>query len=223
MAEALGIASGIAGLVSLTIEVFGISYKYINGVRDAPFSARRFLSELEKLKTALSQIGTVTKETHQEEIFGDDGSCLLSIKDSNEYCNMLRDVRDKLAKRQSDSSFQRKFKNLTWPFSEKETLGFAESLHRDLGIYNTAMAGDARYTDFAPQIERILLTCAFSNLGMLSLTETRTLKISQQRDKSRESLEHQSLTSNRCGCRDGSSPGLAISLEHVPEATRHLL
>ena len=32
MAEVLGIASGIAGLLSLTIEVFGISYKYVNEV-----------------------------------------------------------------------------------------------------------------------------------------------------------------------------------------------
>lgn len=42
MAEVLGIASGIAGLLSLTIEVFGISYKYVNEVRDASSSARLF-------------------------------------------------------------------------------------------------------------------------------------------------------------------------------------
>ena len=151
MAEALGIASGIAGLISLTIEVFGISYKYINGVRNASSSARQFLSELENLKIILAQVGKMTKETHQEVIFGDDGSCLLSIKDSHEYCLMLRKVRDKLIERQSESSFRTKFRTLTWPFSEKETLAFAESLHRYIGIYTAALAADGRYANYATE------------------------------------------------------------------------
>ena len=149
MAEALGTAAGIAGLVSLTIEVFGISYKYIHGVRNASSSARHFLNELENLKIVLTQIGKMVKDTHQEDIFGDDGSCLLSVKDSNEYLDMLREVRDKLAERQSDSSLRNKFKALTWPFSENKTLALADFLHRHLGIYNVALAADSRYVRHA--------------------------------------------------------------------------
>lgn len=99
MVEALGIASGIAGLVSLTIEIFGISYKYIHGVRDASSSAHRFLGELENLKVVLFQIEKMTKETKKKGLFGDDGSCILSIKNNNEYCDMLRKVHDKLVQR----------------------------------------------------------------------------------------------------------------------------
>lgn len=158
MAEVLGLASGIAGLVSLTIEIFGISYKYIHGVRDASSSARRFLSELENLKDVLARLVTMAKATHQEDLFGDHGSCLLSIKDSLECRSTLEEVRNKLAQRQSESSLRNKFKALTWPFSEKETLALAESFHRYLGIYSAALAADGRYVNFTTDIERLLLS-----------------------------------------------------------------
>ena len=145
MAEVLAIASGIAGLVSLTIEVFGISYEYINGVRDASASARRFLKELEDLQIVLLRVEKSAKEINQEEVFGDAGSCLLSIKKSNEYIDLLQKLRDKMKQRHTDSSFRNRMKALTWPFSEKETLALTESLRRHLEIYRTALAIDSVY------------------------------------------------------------------------------
>ena len=145
MAEALGIASGIAGLVSLTIEVFGISYKYIHGVRDASSSARRFLSELEDLQTVLLRVDQVAQRNDQAEVFGDAGSCLFSIQNSNEYVDTLEKIRDKLQQRQTSSSLRAKMMALTWPYSEKVTLALSEFLHRQLEIYNTALAVDSRY------------------------------------------------------------------------------
>lgn len=61
MVEALGIASRVAGLVSLTNEVIGISYKYINGVRDASSSARRVLKELKDLQAVLRSVEQFSK------------------------------------------------------------------------------------------------------------------------------------------------------------------
>ena len=145
MAEVLGIASGIAGLVSLTIEVFGISYKYINGVRHSSPRARWFLKELEDLRMILLCVEQFANETDQSEIFGDVGSCLLSIKQSNEYIGVLEKVRDTLQQQQSGSSFRNATRALTWPFTEKETLSLAESLHRHLEIYDTALAVDSLY------------------------------------------------------------------------------
>ena len=113
MAEVLGIASGIAGLISLTIEVFGISYKYVHGVRDASSSVRQFLMELEDLQKVLLRVDQVAKETHEREVFGDAGSCLLSIKESNESMGLLSNIRDKLQQRQTPSSSWNKLKALT--------------------------------------------------------------------------------------------------------------
>lgn len=145
MAETLGVASGIAGLVSLTIEVFGISYKYINGVRNASRSARRLLKELEALQTVLHRVEQVAKERNDLDAFGDAASCLLSVKEANEYINLLQNIRGKLQKRQSQSAFRYHVNVLTWPFSEKETLVLIESFHRHLEIYNTALAVDSLY------------------------------------------------------------------------------
>ena len=145
MAEALGIASGIAGLISLTIEVFGISYKYVHEVRDASSSVRRFLRELEDLQNVLLRVDQVAKETDERKVFGDAGSCLLSIKESNEYIGLLEKVRDNLQQRQTSSSIRNRSKALTWPFSEKETITLADSLHRHLEIYNFALSIDNRY------------------------------------------------------------------------------
>ena len=145
MAEVLAIASGIAGLVSLTIEVYGISYRYISGVRNANSSARRFLEELKNSEIVLLRIEELSKENNQVEVFGDAGSYLLSIRKSNEYIDLLHKVRNRLEQRQTDSSIRDRMKSLTWPFSEKETSALTDSLHRHLEIYNTAFAVDNLY------------------------------------------------------------------------------
>lgn len=145
MAEVLGIVSGIAGLFSLTIEVFGISYKYVNEVRDASSSARLFLKELEALQKVLLSVEESAKQTGQEEVFGDARSSFLSLEKSNGYEDLLEKVRDKLQQHQTPSSFRNKMKALTWPFSEKETLALTKFLHRHLEIYSTALAVDNRY------------------------------------------------------------------------------
>ena len=145
MAEALGIVSGIAGLVSLTIEVFGITYQYVHGVRDASSSVRQFLMELESLQKVLRRVEQVAKETDERKVFGDAGSCLLSIKESNEYIGQLQNIRNRLQQRQTQSSLRTNLKALTWPFSEKDTLALTNSLHRHLEIYIFALSVDNRY------------------------------------------------------------------------------
>ena len=144
MAE-LATASGIAGLISLTIEVFGIGYKYIQGVRGAFSSVHRLLKELEDLQTVLRRVEQFSEDIDEADVFGDTGSCLLSIEKSNEYIDLLHKVRNKLQHRQTGSSIRDGMKSLTWPFSEKETSALADSLHRHLEIYNTAFAVDNLY------------------------------------------------------------------------------
>ena len=146
MAEVLGIASGIAGLLSLTVEVIQISSTYINGVRGASDTVQRFLKELENLKSVLEKIDEMTKKTDGIQVFGDDNdSCLLSVQEGKLYLELLINVRNKLDARATDGSFRKKLKALTWPFSEEKTLLLVESLHRHLCIYQTALAIDNLY------------------------------------------------------------------------------
>ena len=141
MAEGLGIAAGVAGLISLTIEILGISYKYINGVRNASPSARQFLNEIQNLQIVLQRVEEEAQQNNELEVFGEAGSSLVSIKESSEYVDLLQKVRDKLQQRQSSSVRN----SLTWPFSKEETLDLTNSLHRHLEIYTTALGVDSLY------------------------------------------------------------------------------
>ncbi len=146
MAEVLGIASGIAGLLSLTVEVIQISSTYINGVRGSSSTVQRFLKELENLRSVLAKIHDMTKKIDGIQVFGDNGdSCLLSIQEGKLYLELLVNVRNKLDARATDGSFRKKLKALMWPFSEERTLALIESLHRHLGIYQIALAIDNLY------------------------------------------------------------------------------
>ena len=149
MAEVIGIASGIAGLLSLTIEVIQISSNYINGVRGASSTVQRFLKELDNLKRVLTKIEEMSKKTDDIQVFGEDGtSCLLSVQEGRHYLELLTDIRDRLGTRTTDGSFRKKLKALTWPFSEEKTLSLIESLHRHLDIYQTALTIDNLYDRF---------------------------------------------------------------------------
>ena len=145
MAEALGIASGIAGLVSLTIEVIEISYKYISEVKGASRTVSRLVKELEDIKNVLQKIDEISRETDDQEIFGAGGSSLLNLKKSNDYVSLLDSLRDNLNKRMSDSSIRKRIKALTWPFTEEKTQALVESLHRHLETFTTALTIDTRY------------------------------------------------------------------------------
>ena len=162
MAEVLGVASGVAGLMSMTIQVFQISYDYIDKVHNASNTIRLFLKELQDLKIVLIKVEQMTKSTDDGEIFGDGPSCLLSIGESNEYVDLLETIRHKLEKRRADGSIRQKLKSLTWPFSEDKTLGLIQALHRHLDIYQTALALDNL------------------NVGRLTLSELRHSKAAQQ-------------------------------------------
>lgn len=142
MAEVLAIASGIAGILSLTIEVIGISYKYIAGVRGASDAVQGFVKELEELKVVLLKIEEIAEESDDRQIFGHSGSCLLSIEDGGDYLELLGPIHEKLKKGSGHDSIRKKLKALTWPFSEDKTLALISMLHRHLEIFKTALAVD---------------------------------------------------------------------------------
>ena len=176
MAEGLGMAAGVAGLVSLTIEVLGISYKYINGVRNASPSARQFLNELQNLQIVLQRVEQEAHQNTELEVFGEAGSSLLSIKESSEYIGLLQKVRDKLQQRQTSSIRN----SLTWPFSKEEVLDLTNSLHRHLEIYTTALGVDSLYVHLFNPIKTICVTEASRNIGKLTLSEVKKINVSQE-------------------------------------------
>jgi len=66
MAEALGLASSIAGLLSITLETYRISAKYISGVRNASKHVTDLLRELDALKKVLVNLDGLIAEVDED-------------------------------------------------------------------------------------------------------------------------------------------------------------
>lgn len=141
MADILAIASGIAGLLSLTIEVYRISATYIKGVRSAPDSVRRILQELQLLKQVLLELDQLA-DLDDEEIFPSGPSRRRVqdlVQDPTAYQNMLQDLRRELLDRITGKPVLLRLKKLSWPFSEAKNLQIVADLQRYLEIFQTAL------------------------------------------------------------------------------------
>ena len=142
MAEPLSIASGIAGLISLTIEVCKITHTFIQSVTDASSAVERFLRELENIKIVLVKIEQLTTGLDKQHVFKDGSTSQTIANENSAYLDLLTQIRKRLIKRITDGSFKSRIKTLTWPFSEEKTLSLIDSLHRHISTYNTALAVD---------------------------------------------------------------------------------
>ena len=63
MAEVLAVASGVAGLLSLTIEVYATSARYISAVKKASATINDVLRELKSLKRILTELDKAIEHT----------------------------------------------------------------------------------------------------------------------------------------------------------------
>jgi ankyrin repeat domain-containing protein 50 len=146
MAEVLGLASGIAGLLSLTIEVYATTAKYIGAVKNASSTIQSILRELKSLKTVLTELDKLVEQADFQDVFRDRDSSFLSIEDSEEYKEILERIKAKLLKQASLSGFSGKLKTLVWPFSEERTMRMVEILRRHVSIFGQALSIDTFFT-----------------------------------------------------------------------------
>ncbi|KAI9878652.1 MAG: hypothetical protein M1830_000323 [Pleopsidium flavum] len=142
MTEVLALASGIAGLLNLTIEVYKISATYISGVHGASKAVQSLLRELKALRTVLLDLDELAAGINEDEVFGARLSSLRRVKDAKEYRDILREVQQKLTERIGGSKISIKIKSLTWPFSETKTEQIVAKLQRHLTIFQAALGVD---------------------------------------------------------------------------------
>lgn len=140
MAEALGIASGAAGLLSLAIEVTKLSYTYIASVRGAPKSLTSYIAELTTLTSVLLQL----EDLIQAKRFNSQNSQALS-KALHDCQREIEHLRAKLEKKLSYGRIKAKVAALAWPLSESELLDKVNMLHRYNGIFSSALQADNLY------------------------------------------------------------------------------
>ncbi|KAM0264342.1 hypothetical protein ACHAPA_008267, partial [Fusarium lateritium] len=129
MAEALGIASGAAGLLSLAIEVTKLSYSYIDSVRGSPKALISYTHELTTLSSVLLQLEDAVKSKNSSShLSGRNGDVLINALSE---CKLeVESIQLKLEQRASRVGFKSKMTALAWPFSETELHDKVTMLHR---------------------------------------------------------------------------------------------
>jgi len=142
MAETLALASGIAGLLSLTIEVYATSSKYVAGVRGAKGAIRDILRELRELKIILTQLDSLLEYGGDDDLSKQKPLSITAFEDADEYHSILETLRKKLESEAGGNSFSAKLKALKWPFSEERTRWTVDILRRHVQNFRTAMDVD---------------------------------------------------------------------------------
>ncbi|KAJ6474851.1 ankyrin repeat-containing domain protein, partial [Mycena sanguinolenta] len=136
MAELLGLASAIAGLVALAGQITSISYSYLSDVRDAKHTRAQYLTELSALCDALLHAENAVVEAERL------GS--LSPRPASLSADVLDDCRNHLVllkgKLQSHGTnnprgLTRLKSALTWPLEEQQMKKHIEMLHRFRAIF----------------------------------------------------------------------------------------
>ncbi|KIX00054.1 uncharacterized protein Z518_10981 [Rhinocladiella mackenziei CBS 650.93] len=125
MAELIGVASGIAGLVNLTLTVSQVSYEYMQKVRNAPRSTSRYLQEVLALSAALLRVQETLSLPGVESTFSSDKDLLPK--------SLIAECRKEL----ETTNFTSKVHAFAWPFEEKETKEIVEKLARWSNIFNS--------------------------------------------------------------------------------------
>ncbi|KAH7071510.1 hypothetical protein BKA63DRAFT_74120 [Paraphoma chrysanthemicola] len=164
MTEPLSIASGVAGIITLTSAVVAAGYKYLDAVRSAPQDIKDLMREITLLNTIVSQMAT-------HSFLAEPGSypSLAALNNQNIFkdCeSTLLVVRQHLDRYEPTNKSRRKnaLKTLSWPVGQKDIIKGRERIERLCNVLNTAMA-----LDNASSLNRL------EALQHLSLESTQTL------------------------------------------------
>jgi len=159
MVEVLGVVSGVAGLLSLTITILDGSLAYYASAKDASKSMSQLLKELISLKSVLSSIqdnivtnpniSSAFKTTPSSSVVS---NLTLELVEYNfgkstpgilEECSQcLNSILQKIQKGLRGDRGPTILKRLTWPFTEKEVLKEVGKLQRYRDILKTSLTMD---------------------------------------------------------------------------------
>ena len=155
MAEILGAASAVAGLMSLSGTILSEGYSFLGSVRRAPKELRQLLSEISALDTVLGQLEGLTIDDGDDDDSDEKASrpmqnpALTELNNTGvlkDCHNSLQSVRKLVASCEQVKGQQiRSFgKTVIWPFKAKETKDSVARLSRLRELLVTALAVDSR-------------------------------------------------------------------------------
>ena len=142
MIDPFTLITGIAGLISLTIEVTKITTGFASSVRGAAGHVHDLLSELAALNHVLQQFDTFLKTQDSLGPFAE--TCALIY--TERYCTVkLKQLYEKLKHLTVGGKLRRSLRALEWPYKESESVDIVLSLHRCAQTFQLALTVDQWY------------------------------------------------------------------------------
>lgn len=126
MAEIIGIASGVAGLVTVAMKVTELSYGYITDIRSAQSTQKQYLRELSALTDVLLRSEEALQAFDGQ---GDDLERTAKLPG-----NIISDCSQQLQELRSE--LEKPSPSIFWPLKEKTLKKHLESIHRFRSIFS---------------------------------------------------------------------------------------
>lgn len=136
MGDPFTIATGVAGLLSLTLQVTKITVEYVKGAGKASGAIEQFRQELRALQNVLKLFEEFLKVDAPKGAF-QKASVLYMANSSCE--RQLRKLLAKFEKNIKGGRFSQAVDRPTWPFDEKEHHRAVEDLHRYVQTFQFAL------------------------------------------------------------------------------------
>ena len=175
MAEVIGLAASIAGVITLSAQVTALSYKYLNGVKNASKDINRLINELTSLSGILMalQAGASTNWTTRFSDQNSSDSSTHSIETLIPECtSLIEELQMKLeikptSKQDPTKAIVGVFRSLLWPVKEKETNEYVQKLERLKTLFTLAISVENLTTSThvaskLPELERTIAKVATS-------------------------------------------------------------
>jgi hypothetical protein len=126
MAEAIGLASAIAGLLTLIGQVTKLSYTFLSDIRSASKSQKLYLQEVSALTEVLLRI----EQSFEVQELGvvRPSISTKALQDCQELLGSLKTSLEKVT--ESSSRIEKLKSSVKWPFDENEVKKLVGMLHR---------------------------------------------------------------------------------------------
>ncbi len=135
--DPMSAASGVAGLLSLTIQVGMTIGAYANSVKGASKAAQKLEREIQAFSSVLKQLCQFLQSKDADHLVFEPTSVLLVA--TNSCDKELSDLEKKLEKFAIGDKASRILQRLSWPFTEKENQETLDAIHRWTQLYSLSL------------------------------------------------------------------------------------
>lgn len=134
--DGISVASGVAGLITLTLQVSDEVYKYVKAISERAKNAKELHSELLLLGEVLSQLRDFLNSEQAKGTAFDEHSVLQ--KSISECKSRIERIGDKI-KPKEGNKLVRALDQLAWPFRQEQVLQMMENLRRFRSTFEFAI------------------------------------------------------------------------------------